>query len=508
MTDVISCCPFSDETNGTFTMDDVSAHGCKLKHSIRIDFGTEFAVTGKLETTQQQHNHSHIIGPYIDETEGQMRTEPYRHFSVFGRSEGSGAGETHLVLHGLLLSGGRTCTINHNHNCFGATVYLHGAGAYLNTTDCIFEGTAVAYPQRNLAFYGGSIWADSGSSIYVLRTAFHHLVAQGGGAIMLQGTTVDASILHSTFESNTASLINGGAILMGEFRDVTIVNTSFTGNAATSFNLVYGKGGAIYGRWGQLKLNGGGNNFTDNTCNGADGSVQFCGPNLHLVPSAKTTAVVSFDVCPYCNFWQPADCGNYVGACPGPASPGWGEDKFQQQGCMVCQPDVQPATPSSSSSSSAAQTSKSETPSPSPSPSSSFTASSGDAGTPSPFYPSPSSPSSSSSSSSSSSPSSSSPSSPSSFASSSLPASSSSCDKFPASAEICLDVKTAGQCGFQMKELTTDGEIQCQSCYSNGICPVLREDNLPGTSVWPKVGYWVDTEKKRIPPLACPAPSL
>ena len=100
MTDVISCCPFSDETNGTFTMDDVSAHGCKLKHSIRIDFGTEFAVTGKLETTQQQHNHSHIIGPYIDETEGQMRTEPYRHFSVFGRSEGSGAGETHLVLHG------------------------------------------------------------------------------------------------------------------------------------------------------------------------------------------------------------------------------------------------------------------------------------------------------------------------------------------------------------------------------------------------------------------------
>ncbi|MCC7432184.1 hypothetical protein IT412_01525, partial [Candidatus Peregrinibacteria bacterium] len=116
--------------------------------------------------------------------------------------------------------------------------------ADLTLLDSSFDNTGVGL---GVTSRGGAIGLESDSNLNIDNVDFQNTSAVDGGAIYLGSETVnvdpedvDLTINNATFESNSATASNGGAIYVGDNNEVEIQNTTINNSQAER------KGGAIY----------------------------------------------------------------------------------------------------------------------------------------------------------------------------------------------------------------------------------------------------------------------
>ena len=214
-----------------------------------------------------------------------------------------------------------------NHNDFGAISVYQSSNFQIN--DTIFYGNSAAdsggaisvstsgtarIQINNTAFYlnaaryqGGAIylsyndryWYNSPFRLQVCihNTTFHSNIAAyyNGGAIYihLQSSTIDLwqlSIVESWFINNTASLGNGGAIILSESRQnfnytnpSIITKCQFINNRARNAS-----GGAIYKEGKNTKLVINQNSYVSNTADAFGGAIYVSGENNSIQVTSTT----------------------------------------------------------------------------------------------------------------------------------------------------------------------------------------------------------------------------
>jgi CSLREA domain-containing protein len=89
---------------------------------------------------------------------------------------------------------------------------------------------------------GGGLFVESGGVVGLFDSAVSGNNGQRGGAISSSGTlTVVRCLIHS----NTASVTGGGIANVGSTHQVTIVNSTITGNTGASAGGIYNEGGLL-----------------------------------------------------------------------------------------------------------------------------------------------------------------------------------------------------------------------------------------------------------------------
>jgi hypothetical protein len=123
----------------------------------------------------------------------------------------------------------------------GAAIFNQVKGT-LTVSNCKFEGNISKKPGE---YGGGAIYSGPLTTLIVDRSTFTNNQGGLGGAI--RGLNADMSITNSSFTGNKAvdpNLGSGGAIYIdsavGDYGKITIINSSFNNNSATFY------GGAIF----------------------------------------------------------------------------------------------------------------------------------------------------------------------------------------------------------------------------------------------------------------------
>ena len=175
-------------------------------------------------------------------------------------------------------SGGKVSvdgTFNSNSAKDGGAVYNGNAGIIESLTGTFTDNTA--------SNRGGAIYSSGSSLIEKISGIFTRNSADKGGAISNAGTKDSGSVTieNSTFENNTAKT-GGGAIHNMSKANMTITDSSFSGNTANKEVNDFG-GGAIYNR-GTIDVSG--TTF--------DGNSALYGGALHNVGDDASSANATF----------------------------------------------------------------------------------------------------------------------------------------------------------------------------------------------------------------------
>lgn len=138
----------------------------------------------------------------------------------------------------------------------GGAIYAHGAK--LTLEDCWFYYCWASGE-------GGAVHAEGDSRLTLRRTYFQNSTSvTDGGAVSLRGaTSVAAQIENCVFQSNSAQ--RGGALAAVDGADATVLQSTFSANAAS----LAGLGGGMYGASTATLLTAKGCIFWGNTANGA-----------------------------------------------------------------------------------------------------------------------------------------------------------------------------------------------------------------------------------------------
>ncbi len=166
-------------------------------------------------------------------------------------------------------------TFNHNVSQGDGAAILQGEGSPINVTRSTFTKNA------SLTGGGGAIWDIGSRSLAVTDSKFtFNSALENGGAILANGAVV--SVLRSTFDHNTSTNGQGGAIDGGDDpSDIFATSSKFTYNTAKA------DGGALNPEGGILNLdhclvscntatNGQGGGFADFGESGAIVQITFC----------------------------------------------------------------------------------------------------------------------------------------------------------------------------------------------------------------------------------------
>ncbi|MBZ2164515.1 beta strand repeat-containing protein [Methanobacterium spitsbergense] len=160
-------------------------------------------------------------------------------------------------------------TLNVNNNTFTSNTASHSGGAIYNeNTVTVNDSTFTS----NTATQGGAIYNYYGTVTVNNSTFTSNSATYSGGAIYNED---NLTITGSNFTSNIATFY-GGSIFNGENGKLTVTESKFTGNTATSYD-----GGAIYSyEGGNLTVNG--STFTNNNASGGGGAIQNYGGTCNI----------------------------------------------------------------------------------------------------------------------------------------------------------------------------------------------------------------------------------
>ncbi|XP_004363558.2 hypothetical protein CAOG_03830 [Capsaspora owczarzaki ATCC 30864] len=124
---------------------------------------------------------------------------------------------------------------------------------------------------------GGVIFAGATANITLLQSTFTTNTASSYGAIVYTGTQPSINIIGSTFSSNSATI--GGIVYTGGTASITISGSTFTSNSATSSN-----GGVVY----TATITISGSTFTANKATSADAGVLYVGNGAGIIIDNST----------------------------------------------------------------------------------------------------------------------------------------------------------------------------------------------------------------------------
>jgi uncharacterized repeat protein (TIGR01451 family) len=126
-------------------------------------------------------------------------------------------------------------------NGFGGGIYSSGSSLTLN--NCNIGGTAAGQP-NNGVWGGGGIFINSGTVNVNGGTVSGNVAgtSNGGAGIQISGGTV--SISGATVSQNQISISGGGGISVTG-GSLSVINSLFSGNSASSGGALYNSGGAI-----------------------------------------------------------------------------------------------------------------------------------------------------------------------------------------------------------------------------------------------------------------------
>jgi len=196
-----------------------------------ITFAVSGTITLDVVNLPTIYDAVHIVGPgsgalTIDGTGG------YSALSFYGVSAAEGTSS----VSGL--------TIAHTHGFSGPALGWRGSSGDLTVSDVVFDANVAAGPGGAARLYG-----DTGHVTFSDTTFSHNSAYSGGGLNTNNGVFghVTVTIVDSTFDQNEA---RSGGGFSGTNTDLTITDTSFTGNEATyaGGGLLIGTGGATLTR--------------------------------------------------------------------------------------------------------------------------------------------------------------------------------------------------------------------------------------------------------------------
>ncbi|MDD1793136.1 right-handed parallel beta-helix repeat-containing protein [Enterovibrio sp. ZSDZ42] len=140
------------------------------------------------------------------------------------------------------------CLVSNNTAHYGGGIYAH-QGAQLEIVDCTFSGNSASTVS---SAFGGAIAAFGWSSptgINIRNSRFSSNSTVGYGGAIFAGPGVEASVIDSVFEGNTAH--TGGAIRIqagsSQFTSLSVARSEFSNNHAWVYAAaVYAEGNVVF----------------------------------------------------------------------------------------------------------------------------------------------------------------------------------------------------------------------------------------------------------------------
>ncbi len=159
---------------------------------------------------------------------------------------------------GLLLSGATEVTITrcdfiHNRAMWGAGISVRNSNS-VDIIDSTIDANGGTDGEPNTPFSthrGGGIYVYSGALTITASTISANGAYSGGGIYLTEGSP-SITVLNSTISGNSADTSGGGVFV--EVGDVTINNTTVTGNRATAIEGYNGDGGGFYNQGGTITI--------------------------------------------------------------------------------------------------------------------------------------------------------------------------------------------------------------------------------------------------------------
>jgi len=159
-------------------------------------------------------------------------------------NDANGGGISHWSSETLSLT---SCTLSNNEcaDGIGGGLCQETGGGAITISQSVFDGNK-SYDGAGNGGNGGAIACMSDATVNIDHSTFKNNYAYwNGGGVFLENSGMIASISNSTFYNNVAGNWGGGFII--EQGDVTLVNSTFSGNSTTNS----AKGGGAIAVWSQ-----------------------------------------------------------------------------------------------------------------------------------------------------------------------------------------------------------------------------------------------------------------